>query len=58
MKSDKEVRFYFATASTKSIRLSTEHDGFVWATFLDALYTLDHRQLKSILIKGHRRGLY
>jgi bis(5'-nucleosidyl)-tetraphosphatase len=58
MKSDKEVRFYFATASTKSVRLSTEHDGFVWATFLDALYTLDHRQLKSILIKGHRRGLY
>jgi 8-oxo-dGTP pyrophosphatase MutT (NUDIX family) len=58
MKSDKEVRFYFATTSTKSVRLSTEHDDFIWATFLDALYTLDHKQLKSILIKGHRRGLY
>jgi 8-oxo-dGTP pyrophosphatase MutT (NUDIX family) len=58
MKSEKEVRFYFATTSTKDIKLSIEHDGFVWATFLDALYTLDHRQLKSILVKGHRRGLY
>lgn len=58
MKSEKEVRFYFATTSTKDIRLSVEHDGFVWATFLDALYALDHRQLKSILVKGHRRGLY
>jgi bis(5'-nucleosidyl)-tetraphosphatase len=58
MKSEKEVRFYFATTSSKDIRLSAEHDGFVWATFLDALYTLDHRQLKSVLVKGHRRGLY
>jgi 8-oxo-dGTP pyrophosphatase MutT (NUDIX family) len=58
MKSEKEVRFYFATTSSKDIRLSAEHDGFVWASFLDALYTLDHRQLKSILVKGHRRGLY
>jgi hypothetical protein len=58
MKSEKEVRFYFATTSTKDVTLSAEHDGFLWASFLDALYTLDHRQLKSILVKGHRRGLY
>jgi bis(5'-nucleosidyl)-tetraphosphatase len=58
MKSEKEVRFYFATTSTKQVKLSSEHDGFMWVTFLDALSILDHRQLKAILIKGHRKGLY
>lgn len=58
IKSEKEVRFYFATTPTRQVRLSDEHDGFMWATFLDALYMLDHRQLKSILVKGHRKGLY
>jgi bis(5'-nucleosidyl)-tetraphosphatase len=58
MKAEKEVRFYFATTSTRQIRLSAEHGGFMWVTFLDALSILDHRQLKSILVKGHRKGLY
>ena len=58
MKSEKEVRFYFANTSTRQIRLSHEHDSFVWVTYLDALSILDHRQLKSILVKGHRKGLY
>lgn len=58
MKSEKEVRFYFATTSTRQIVLSHEHDSFMWVTYLDALSILDHRQLKSILVKGHRKGLY
>jgi 8-oxo-dGTP pyrophosphatase MutT (NUDIX family) len=58
MKSEKEVRFYFATTSIRKIKISKEHDDYKWVTFSDALCTLDHRQLKSILIKGHRKGLY
>ena len=37
MKSEKEVRFYFATTSTRQIKISNEHDGFKWVTFSDAL---------------------
>ena len=58
MKSEKEVRFYFATTSTRKIKISKEHDDYKWVTFSNALCILDHRQLKSILIKGHRKGLY
>jgi bis(5'-nucleosidyl)-tetraphosphatase len=58
MKSEKEVRFYFATTSTREIKISKEHDDYKWVTFSNALCILNHRQLKSILIKGHRKGLY
>jgi bis(5'-nucleosidyl)-tetraphosphatase len=58
MKSEKEVTFYFATTSTRDIKISEEHEGYRWNAFHDALSMLDHRQLKSILLKGHRRGLY
>jgi bis(5'-nucleosidyl)-tetraphosphatase len=58
MKSEKEVRFYFALTSTRKIMISKEHDDYKWVTFSNALCILDHRQLKSILIKGHRKGLY
>jgi bis(5'-nucleosidyl)-tetraphosphatase len=58
MKSEKEVRFYFALTSTRKIKISKEHDDYKWVTFSNALCILDHRQLKSILIKGHRKGLY
>jgi bis(5'-nucleosidyl)-tetraphosphatase len=58
MKSEKEVTFYFATTSTREIKISEEHEGYRWHAFHDALSILDHRQLKSILLKGHRRGLY
>lgn len=58
MKSDKEVRFYYATSPIRRVQISYEHDGYKWVTFSDALFMIDHRQLKSILIKGHRKGLY
>ena len=58
MKSEKEVRFYFATTSTRRVKISEEHDEFRWATFSDTLFMLDHRQLKSIFLKGHRKGFY
>ncbi|HKG40936.1 MAG TPA: NUDIX domain-containing protein [Nitrososphaeraceae archaeon] len=58
MKSEKEVRFYFATTTTRNVTISKEHDDYKWAKFSDALCILDHRQLKSILVRGHRKGLY
>ena len=58
MKSEKEVIFYFATTNTRNVRISDEHAGYRWASYLDALLMLGHRQLKSILSRGHRKGFY
>ncbi len=58
MKSNKEVTFYFANSYSRLIKISKEHEGFKWMTYSDALSLLNHRQLISILIRGHRKGLY
>jgi bis(5'-nucleosidyl)-tetraphosphatase len=58
MKSNKEVTFYFANSFSRLIKISKEHEGFKWVTYSDALSLLNHRQLISILIRGHRKGLY
>lgn len=58
MKSEKEVRFYFATTPTKQVKISIEHADFRWVTLADALNMIDHAKLKLILGKGHRKGLY
>ena len=58
MKSEKEVIFYFATSNTRNVRISEEHAGYRWVSYLDALLMLGHRQLKSILSRRHRKGLY
>ena len=44
MKSEKEVIFYFATTNTKDVRISDEHAGYKWVSYLDALLMLGHRQ--------------
>lgn len=58
MKSEKEVRFYFATTNTRNINISYEHDQFRWVPFSDAIFMLHHGQLKFIMMKGHRKGFY
>lgn len=58
MKSEKEVRFYFATTATKQVKISNEHADFKWVTLTDALNMIDHAKLKQILARGHRKGLY
>ncbi len=58
IRSDKEVKFYFATTPTREVVISNEHEDFKWTTYMDALALLDHRQLKSIILKGRRKGLY
>jgi 8-oxo-dGTP pyrophosphatase MutT (NUDIX family) len=58
MKSEKEVRFYFAITPTRQVKISNEHADFRWVTLADALNMIDHAKLKQILAKGHRKGLY
>ena len=58
IRSEKEVKFYFATTPTREVVISNEHEDFKWTNYLDALSILDHRQLKSIILKGRRKGLY
>ena len=58
IRSEKEVKFYFATTPTRQVVISNEHEDFKWSTYMDALSLLDHRQLKSIILKGRRKGLY
>ena len=58
IRSEKEVKFYFATTPTREVVISNEHEDFKWTTYMDALSLLDHRQLKSIILKGRRKGLY
>ena len=58
LRSEKEVKFYFATTPTREVIISKEHEDFKWTNYLDALSLLDHRQLKSIILKGRRKGLY
>jgi 8-oxo-dGTP pyrophosphatase MutT (NUDIX family) len=58
IRSEKEVKFYFATTPVREVVISNEHEGFRWTTYQEALSILDHRQLKSIILKGRRRGLY
>jgi bis(5'-nucleosidyl)-tetraphosphatase len=58
MKNEKEVKFYFATTPVRNIIISSEHESYKWVTFIEALNFLNHRQLKSIFMKGHNKGLY
>ena len=58
IRSEKEVKFYFATTPTREVVISNEHEDFKWTNYMDALSILDHRQLKSIILKGRRKGLY
>ncbi|WP_415283892.1 bis(5'-nucleosyl)-tetraphosphatase [Candidatus Nitrososphaera sp. FF02] len=58
VRSDKEVRFYYATTPTKEVKISEEHADFTWATLKDAFSLLDHAKLRQILDRGHQKGLY
>ncbi len=58
LRSEKEVKFYFATTPTREVIISNEHEDSKWTNYLEALSILDHRQLKSIILKGRRKGLY
>ena len=58
MKYEKEVSFYFALTPNRNVEISHEHYEFRWAPFTDVICMLHHEQLKLIMVKGHRKGLY
>jgi 8-oxo-dGTP pyrophosphatase MutT (NUDIX family) len=58
VRSDKEVRFYYAMTPTKEVKISEEHADFTWATLKEAFSLLDHAKLRQILDRGHQKGLY
>lgn len=58
MRSEKEVRFYFATTATRQVRVSEEHVDHTWATLKDAFSLLGHAKLKQVLDTGHKKGFY
>jgi len=49
----KEVIFYLAQVDDGQIRLSAEHDGYVWLPYQEALEILSFDNAKEILKKGN-----
>ena len=43
LRSEKEVKFYFATTPTREVIISNEHEDFKWTNYLYALSLLDHQ---------------
>lgn len=49
----KKVTFYLARTATFNVKLSNEHQGFIWANYPLALTTLTYRSAKDILISAN-----
>ena len=49
----KKVSFYLAQTPTSNIRLSNEHQDFLWVDFPSALATLTYRSARDILISAN-----
>jgi 8-oxo-dGTP pyrophosphatase MutT (NUDIX family) len=45
----KTVIFFLAETKTKEVKISEEHDGFVWLAFEDALKKLTYKNAKELL---------
>lgn len=46
----KKVSFYLAQTATSSIKLSNEHQDFLWVEYFSALTTLTYRSARDILV--------
>jgi bis(5'-nucleosidyl)-tetraphosphatase len=49
----KKVSFYLAQTPTSNIKLSNEHQDFLWVDFTSALATLTYRSARDILISAN-----
>lgn len=49
----KEVIFYLIEARTREIKLSPEHDDYMWLVYEEALRLITFKGGKNILIKAH-----
>lgn len=50
----KTVIFFLAKTQEKKVKISFEHEGFVWLPFEPALAKLKFKNAKQILTKAHR----
>jgi bis(5'-nucleosidyl)-tetraphosphatase len=50
----KKVSFYLAQTQTIDIKLSNEHQDFLWADYTSALTTLTYRSARDILISANK----
>lgn len=49
----KNVVFFLAETPTKDVRLSSEHTGYAWLSYEEALERLTFKNAKEVLIKAH-----
>lgn len=49
----KEVIFYLVESGSRSVRISREHDDFVWLPFDKAVEKVSYKNAKDILRKAH-----
>lgn len=50
----KDVQFYLAETKTKNVRISSEHIGYEWLDFDNALKTVTFKNAKEILKKAQK----
>ncbi|MEM1993897.1 MAG: bis(5'-nucleosyl)-tetraphosphatase [Nitrososphaerales archaeon] len=50
----KSVTFYLAEANTKDIKLSFEHQGYIWLPIDEALAKVTYQNAKNVLKEAHR----
>jgi len=50
----KKVSFYLAQTPSRNIKLSNEHQDFLWADYPSALRTLTYRSARDILISANK----
>ncbi len=50
----KTVTFYLAESATRDVRLSFEHQGYLWLTIDEALSRVTYQNAKSILREAHK----
>lgn len=52
----KEVVFFLAETSTEEVRISDEHQGFIWLKFNDALEKLTYKTAQNLMKKVRQSG--
>ncbi len=50
----KKVSFYLAQTPKRNIKLSNEHQDFLWADYHSALITLTYRSARDVLISANK----
>jgi bis(5'-nucleosidyl)-tetraphosphatase len=50
----KKVIFFLATVNSKKVVLSSEHKGFVWEEYENALRRITYKNSKEILTEGYK----